>query len=100
MDVEIVPYDPVFYPGYLHHKVNLMVEINSMAGEGVWCLLSPIDSRKHDDDECFDSSVAILCNDSLYYDGLVAGTKVPIKFNGPDMPEIDLDWINKNFKLK
>lgn len=88
-----VPYNPEFHPGYVYRKIDLLLDEESDAGEGCWCLLSPRNVARYDDNTCFLESVAILCNDSKNYNGLHAGQIIPICFNGEFRATANLEWL-------
>ena len=88
-----MPYNKEYHPEYEHRKIDLLLEEDSSAGEGCYCLLSPDNLIRYDDNTCFLESVAILCNDSKCYPGLNAGQIIPIKFNGEFRATADVEWL-------
>lgn len=89
----VLPYNPEYHPGYEYRKIDLPIEGDKENGEGCWCLLDPKDLIRHDDIHCFEQSVAILCNDSIKYPGLMSGQVIPFEFNGEFRPKADLAWL-------
>lgn len=89
----LVPYNKEYHPNYEHRKIDLLIEEDSIFGEGCYCLLSPENLIRYDDNTCFLESVVILCNDSKCYSGLNAGQIIPIKFNGEFRATADVKWL-------
>lgn len=98
-DWDIGNYDLDFY-GY--GEVDIFVNEKG-AGERVNCIFRIKDYEKYDDDNCFDHTFAILCNDcgvlgaTKELQGLNAGQIIPVKFNGANNPELPLNWIKSQF---
>ena len=88
-----VLYNKEFHLECEHRKIDLLLDEDSNSGEGCYCLLSPENLIRYDDNTCFLESIAILCNDSKYYPGLNAGQIIPIKFNGEFRATVDIDWL-------
>ena len=88
---------------YEHGKVDILLNEEGKIGERVYCLFWKKDIKKYNDDNCFDETLAILCNNCgvssnlKFLSGLRAGQIVPVKFNGKYYPSIPLNWLRKKF---
>jgi hypothetical protein len=88
---------------YGYGDVDVFIDESNMIGERVWCIFRKKDLEKYNDDLCFDTTFAILCNDTgtesgiTCLKGLNAGQIIPVKFNGERNPSIPLEWINFHF---
>lgn len=97
---DLEDYDLDYY-GY--GDVDIFTDKSLTVGERVWCIFRKKDIEKYQDDECYEQTVAILCNDCGYesgipeLEGLNAGQIIPVNFNGNDNPTIPLDWIKNKF---
>lgn len=89
-------YHPDYY-GYI--EVDIYINAECTVGERVICIVRKKDLLRFDNDACFDSSIAILCNDCGTESGidfltdLNAGQVIPIQFNGDEPPSVPLEWI-------
>lgn len=95
-----------YHPDYYGYgQVDIFVNQDETIGERVICIFRKKDLDKYDDDNCFDYSLAILCNDCGIYSGiptlhgLNAGQIIPIQFNGDNIPTVPIDWIESKFWL-
>jgi hypothetical protein len=94
-------YYPVDHPTYEMIEVALYLNDDNTHGEIVHCLVKPMNADKCDDTNCFDETIAILCNvcgiDSgiTFLNGLYPGQIVPIKFQGEFDPEIPREWLKE-----
>lgn len=88
---------------YEYGFVNIFTNYEKNIGEQVLCIFRKKDIDKYNNKNCYEGTLAILCNScyvkSGIYDlyGLNAGQIVPIKFNGPDIPTIPIEWIRLKF---
>jgi len=96
----IEAYHPDYY-GYA--QIDVFVNDGLNIRERVICILRRKDLDKYDDEQCYDTTVAILCNDCYMNTGITelfglnAGQIIPIQFNGPELPIIPIDWIQSRF---
>jgi len=90
---------------YGYGQIEIFIDDYQEIGERVICIFRMKDLDKYNDINCFDTTLAILCNDcgvhSGIYDlyGLNAGQIIPIQFNGTDLPTIPVDWMRLKFWL-
>lgn len=95
-------YDPDEY-GY--GDVDVFIDDSRSVGERVNCIFRLKDIKKFDDNECSDTTLAVLCNSCFIksgideLQGLDAGQIVPVVFEGEYNPTIPLEWINAKFWL-
>lgn len=96
----IEAYHPDFYE---YAQVDIFVNTDLNIGERVICIFRRKDLEKYDDESCYDSTVAILCNDCYINSGVTelfglnAGQIIPVQFNGCDVPFIPLKWVQSKF---
>lgn len=90
---------------YGYGQIDIFIDDDQRIGERVICIFRRKDLLKYDDNKCYDTTLAILCNDcgvhSGIYDlyGLNAGQIIPVQFNGPELPTIPSDWMSLKFWL-
>ena len=88
---------------YGYGDVDIFINQRENVGERVISIFRLKDIEKYDDDKCFDTTFAILCNDCGIESGiqelvgLNAGQIIPVKFNGDNNPTIPLNWIEQKF---
>lgn len=83
-----------------HIKVNLPSNEESYKsgnGEGCWALADEEVKAAYDNDEKEGDYTVILDNDSFYYPGLMAGTKIPIEMRGTNRPVAPYKWLVENY---
>jgi hypothetical protein len=88
---------------YGYAQVDIFVNEEQTIGERVFCIFREKDLVRYDDSNCYEISLAILCNhcgvksgiDDLI--GLNAGQIIPIQFNGEFNPIVPLEWIESKF---
>lgn len=81
-------------------KINLPSNEESYKsgnGEGCWALVDEQTKADHDNDKTGSGYEAILDNNSVYYTGLNAGTKVPIEMRGEYRPVVPYEWLVDNY---
>lgn len=102
----LVSYDPLDYPEYGYRKVDICIDADGEVGEGVWCLMKPLNLLRYDEGNSTSTSIAIICNRLGVYSGIVAfygiqpGQIVPIQFNMEYRPTVPIEWIKKVLNLK
>ena len=87
--------------GYVTFNIPDPTDPTMKATEEAWAWMSPDDRKKYDDDYYYGPLKAILCDDAVYYMGiLVAGVEVVIWCNGKKRPILDPDWVEENLLFK
>ena len=88
---------------YDYGAIDIFINDSNRIGERVSCILRIADIEKYSDNDCFDTSLAILCNNCgiesgiSQLTGLEAGQIIPIQFNGEDNPTVPLNWVTSKF---
>lgn len=83
--------------GYIKFNIPNPETPDGLNGEGVWGWVSPEDKQKYDDDSFTGKLTVILCNDPLYYSGiLLAGQEMVVRCNGENRPILDPDWVQEH----
>lgn len=83
--------------GYIKFNIPNPETPHDLNGEGVWGWVPPEDKQKYDDDSFTGNLTVILCNDPLYYSGiLLAGQEVVVRCNGDKRPILDPDWVQEH----
>jgi len=88
---------------YRYGDVDIFINDKKNIGERVICIFRARDITKYNDDNCYDYTFAILCNDCgiesniKELKGLNAGQIIPIRFNGTNNPELPLNWVESQF---
>lgn len=66
-------------------------------GEGVFLRVGPEVRAEYNSDQGEGIYTGILDNDSTYYPGLKAGTRVPIRMNGRHRPTVLYEWLADHY---
>ena len=96
----IEEYDLNFY-GY--GDVDIFIDETNKIGERIICIFRKKDLLKYDDKSCFETTLAILCNNCGVESGikeligLNAGQIIPVTFNGDFNPTVPLNWVTSRF---
>lgn len=84
---------------YRYIKVKLPeTKENDNNGEGCWAIMSSKTFVECDSDmQCEKTYKAVLCNNSLFFNGLDYGTIIPVKSRGNLRPVVPYEWLNENY---
>lgn len=68
-------------------------------GEGVWVMMDPY-FKEYYIKNIKGIYYGLLDNYSVYWDGLEAGTRVPVEIIGNQRPVIEYQWLKENYNLR